>query len=155
MHDARIFVKASSATRSAAARRVPVSGTIGDVSRGDGKPTKLIRAEDIAHTWSVPQLRLNVPIGVVPNGQEDVVETFAIHTGAVGTAEWPCMVPGGTGSTGWAGAMARPRIDGGNCPRAVLVRRAARQRASAREQEQILLPLSHTRAGMIFPDGGA
>ena len=53
-----------------------------------------------SHTFTVPQLHLNVPVPPAST------VTFSFHTGAAGTYTWQCFAPCGTGATGWSGAMA-------------------------------------------------
>lgn len=53
----------------------------------------------ISHTFTVAQLKLNVP--VMAHG----TTTFTFHTGAAGTYTWQCYVPCGTGDSGWLGPM--------------------------------------------------
>jgi hypothetical protein len=55
----------------------------------------------VSHTFTVPQLGLNVPIAA------SSITTFTFHTGAAGVYAWHCMDPCGTGDTGWDGAMAQ------------------------------------------------
>lgn len=66
-------------------------------------PAKTVAALDpatgVGHTFTVPELHLNVPIA--PKSRT----TFTFHTGDAGTYTWQCMDPCGTGSTGWGGAM--------------------------------------------------
>jgi len=62
--------------------------------------TSSVNPADIAHTFTVSGLGLNVP--VVPSS----VEEFSFHTGGENTYTWQCEAPCGAGPTGWAGAMA-------------------------------------------------
>jgi hypothetical protein len=91
-----------------------VDGTVGDVVRVDGKAVKAVPAKDIAHTFTVIGLDLNVPVPVVPKGQKFVTETFQFVTGKAGTYSWQCYAPCGTGNTGWDGAMITPGYMMGN-----------------------------------------
>ena len=57
---------------------------------------------DIAHTFTIPALGINVPVPV----SSVVVATFTINT--TGAFEWFCMTTCGSGSAGLGGAMATP-----------------------------------------------
>lgn len=59
-----------------------------------------VAANDVAHTFTVPALGLNVPIPPAST------VTFSFRTGAAGSYAWQCFAPCGTGPTGWSGAMA-------------------------------------------------
>ncbi len=54
---------------------------------------------NIAHTFTIATLNLNVPIAATST------ETFSFHTPAAGTYDWRCMDPCGIGPIGWGGAM--------------------------------------------------
>ena len=63
----------------------------------------------VAHTWTVPQLGINVPIGVAPTTsgpRTPLVVTFSFKATKAGTFTWKCFAPCGNGSDGMAGAMA-------------------------------------------------
>lgn len=55
--------------------------------------------KDVAHTFTIADLQLNVPIPVTS------IVTFAIQTGKPGDHKWKCESPCGSGSDGMAGAM--------------------------------------------------
>lgn len=59
-----------------------------------------VASDGAAHTFTVPQLNLNVPIPPAST------VTFSFRTGAAGTYAWQCFAPCGTGPAGWSGAMA-------------------------------------------------
>lgn len=54
---------------------------------------------DVAHTFTVAGLGINVPIPVTS------VVSFSFKSGAAGTYSWQCMSPCGTGPDGTQGAM--------------------------------------------------
>jgi hypothetical protein len=62
---------------------------------------------DVAHTFTIPTLGLNVPLLAHSR------TTFTFHTGGAGAFEWHCMDPCGTGPSGWSGAMSQQGFMGG------------------------------------------
>jgi len=56
-------------------------------------------AADVAHTLTVPDLGLNIPV------PQSSTVTFMFRTGAPGVYDWRCETACGTGPTGWSGAM--------------------------------------------------
>ncbi len=81
-----------------------------DLTEG-GQPVTTVAAAQISHTWTVPQLGINVPMGVAPaaaaNGaKQPLVVTFSFKATKAGTFTWKCMAPCGSGSDGMSGAMA-------------------------------------------------
>jgi hypothetical protein len=74
----------------------------------DGKAFTSLDASHIAHTFTIPQLHLNVPISGDPAGDANVVTvTFSFKTPATpGVYTFQCYVPYGTGDSGWGGPMA-------------------------------------------------
>jgi hypothetical protein len=84
-----------------------VTGTVGNTASLDGVPYSSVALDKVGHTFTVPQLGLNVPIpGDVPSGQQAITVTFSFRTGAAGTYMFQCFVPCGDGPTGWDGPMA-------------------------------------------------
>lgn len=84
-----------------------VRGTVGNVAYVDGIPYRSLDPTKVAHTFTVPQLGLNVPLpGDLPSGQKVSTVTFTFVTGKAGTYMWQCMDPCGSGSSGWEGPMA-------------------------------------------------
>ncbi len=84
-----------------------VTGLVGNQIQVDGALKSAIPVQDIAHTFTVTALGLNVPIEVVPSGQKQVVETFTFVTKGPGTLTWQCMAPCGSGPAGWGGPMVK------------------------------------------------
>jgi hypothetical protein len=86
-----------------------VTGTTGGVAYVDGHAYRALNVSQVAHTFTIPQLGVNVPIpGDVPAGQKGVTVTFSFRTGNAGTYLWRCMDPCGSGLSGWDGPMAMP-----------------------------------------------
>jgi hypothetical protein len=84
-----------------------VQGVSGSATM-DGKAFTALDAGHIAHTFTIPQLHLNVPISGDPAGDANVVTvTFSFKTPAkAGAYTFQCYVPCGTGDSGWDGPMA-------------------------------------------------
>ena len=73
----------------------------------DGKPVHVVNPDLVSHTFTVPDMGINVPIKGVADGapkQCDVAvpcplsaahttTTFTIHTGKAGWYRWQCFVP--------------------------------------------------------------
>ena len=64
--------------------------------------TSSVDASNIAHTFTVTGIGLNVP--VLPSS----VEQFSFITTGAGTYVWQCEAACGTGPSGWGGAMSTP-----------------------------------------------
>lgn len=82
-----------------------VKGTVGGVEQVDGKTVSSVNLKDISHTFSIPDLNINIPIPVAPTGGS-VTVVASIPLTKAGTFTWQCFAPCGSGSSGWAGAMA-------------------------------------------------
>jgi hypothetical protein len=96
-----------------------VQGTVGGVMQLDGKTVKNIAAPDASHTFTVPQMGINVPIqGVADDAPNQCPEmpcsldqahetvSFMIRTGKPGHYRWQCFVPCAAGFIdGFAGPM--------------------------------------------------
>ena len=90
----------------AASPYTTVQGTVGGVAYADGRVYTALDRTAIAHTFTVPQLGLNVPIpGRAASGQPDVEVTFRFSTGGSGTFAWQCFEPCGNGPDGMDGPM--------------------------------------------------
>ncbi len=76
-----------------------VTGTAGDTVEIAGKSVRSIPPQQVSHTFTVPQLHLNVPIPA------SSTVTFAFRTPASGTYTWRCEAPCGSGQSGMQGAM--------------------------------------------------
>jgi len=84
-----------------------VQGVTGSATM-DGKVFTALDANHIAHTFTIPQLHVNVPISGDPAGDANYVSvTFSFKTPArAGVYTFQCYVPCGTGDSGWNGPMA-------------------------------------------------
>lgn len=85
----------------------------------NGKPVKVAYPPDVSHTWTVPDLGINVPLLGVPGGVTNVCSAapcglkiphmtvkFTIHTHGPGTFRWQCIVPCAAGFPyGFGGPM--------------------------------------------------
>lgn len=84
-----------------------VNGTTTGTEWVNGKPVRTVPAQDIAHTFTVPMLGLNLPIPAAPAGGAVTVKaTFKVPKSGIFT--WQCEAPCGTGASGWAGPMMTP-----------------------------------------------
>ncbi len=63
------------------------------------KPTSQLELSNIAHTFTIGQINLNVPIA------PESTTTFTFHTPTSCNCMWRCMDPCGIGPVGWGGAM--------------------------------------------------
>jgi heme/copper-type cytochrome/quinol oxidase subunit 2 len=83
-----------------------VQGTINGTASVDGQQYRALDAAKVAHTFTIPQLGLNVPIpGDAPNNANYLTVTFSFRTGGSGTYTFQCFAPCGTGN-GFDGPMA-------------------------------------------------
>ncbi len=83
-----------------------VQGTIGGTASVYGKTYIALAGEKISHTFTIPQMNINVPIpGDAANGASYVAVTFTIRTGNAGVYTFQCFDPCGTGPMGWMGPM--------------------------------------------------
>jgi heme/copper-type cytochrome/quinol oxidase subunit 2 len=83
-----------------------VQGTLGGVASVNGHAYTTVPAEKVAHTFTLPQLGINVPVpGDATTGKPYVEVSFTIRTGAAGSYYFRCMDPCGIGSIGWEGPM--------------------------------------------------
>ena len=85
-----------------------VQGVIGGAAYANGKSYTGLDATHMSHTFTIPQLHLNVPIpGDAVGDATNVPVTFSFRTPAkAGTYTFQCYVPCGTGSSGFDGPMA-------------------------------------------------
>jgi hypothetical protein len=84
-----------------------VQGVTGSATM-DGKAFTSLDADHVAHTFTIPQLHLSVPISGDPVGDANYVTvSFSFKTPAkAGSYTFQCYVPCGTGDSGWNGPMA-------------------------------------------------
>jgi hypothetical protein len=83
-----------------------VQGTGGSFATADGQNYTSLASDKIAHTFTIPQLNLNVPPpGDGVQGKDYNTVTFTFHTGAAGIYTFRCFDPCGTGPMGMMGPM--------------------------------------------------
>jgi hypothetical protein len=82
-----------------------VSGTAGDTETVNGQTVSSVDPQQVAHTFTVSGLKLNVPIPVAASSQSPTVVQFTFHTPKAGTYTWQCEAPCGSGADGWGGPM--------------------------------------------------
>ncbi len=83
-----------------------VQGMVGGVAYADGHAYSALAPEKVAHTFTVPQLNINVPVpGDTTTGKPYVEVSFTFRTGAAGSYYYRCFDPCGTGAIGWQGPM--------------------------------------------------
>lgn len=82
-----------------------VSGTVSGSASADGHPYTALDWAHVAHTFTISQLGINVPIPAdAAPGQSFVTVSFTFHVGAAGTYHWRCNAPCGT-EGGYQGPM--------------------------------------------------
>ncbi len=83
-----------------------VQGTVGTTATVDGQTYSSLAPNKIAHTFTIPQLNVNVPLpGDGAQGKDYNTVTFSFRTGAAGTYTFRCYDPCGTGPMGMMGPM--------------------------------------------------
>ena len=83
-----------------------MQGTVDRLAYADGKAYSSLAPEKVAHTFTISQLHINVPLpGDASKGATSDTITFTFHTGKAGTYTFQCFDPCGTGSSGWEGPM--------------------------------------------------
>jgi hypothetical protein len=83
-----------------------VQGVVGGVAYADGHTYAALAPEKVAHTFTVPQLHINVPVpGDTTTGKPYVEVSFTFRTGAAGSYYFQCLDPCGSGSNGFEGPM--------------------------------------------------
>lgn len=81
-----------------------IAGVAGGAIRVDGKAVRRVAAADIAHTFTIEALGLNVPIEAAPAGGK-VVVSFEFRTHGPGLYEWQCFALCGNDIAGWGYPM--------------------------------------------------
>ncbi len=83
-----------------------VQETVGTIATADGQNYSSLAPDKIAHTFTIPQLNVNVPLsGDGMNGKDYNTVTFTFRTGAAGIYIFRCFDPCGTGPMGMMGPM--------------------------------------------------
>lgn len=84
-----------------------VQGTVDGTASFNGKSYTALDPAKVAHTFTIPELKINVPIpGDAPDNASYLTVTFSFHTGKAGTYTFECLAPCGTGASGFDGPMA-------------------------------------------------
>ena len=84
-----------------------VQGTVGGVAYVDGTAYRSLDSTVVAHTFTVPELHLNVPIpGRATDGRPFVTVQFRLLLRTPGVYSWRCFAPCGDGPQGESGPMA-------------------------------------------------
>ena len=84
-----------------------VAGTVNGTETVNGKVMRSIPAAQVAHTFTMPALGVNLVIPAAPTGKTMTVQAV-IHFSKAGTYYWHCFAPCGTGTDGLGGPMAAP-----------------------------------------------
>jgi hypothetical protein len=83
----------------------PYNAVQGGTMTVDGKATTTVANADIAHTFSIPELNINVPLSKAPEGKfSTTVFTFKVDKS--GAYTWHCFTPCGGDPNGVGGSMA-------------------------------------------------
>lgn len=83
-----------------------VQGTVNAISTVDGREYSSLAPDKIAHTFTLLQLHVNVPLpGDGTPGKNYHTVTFTFRTGAPGTYLFRCVDPCGAGPMGMMGPM--------------------------------------------------
>jgi len=81
-----------------------VQGTVGGIETVDGKAVSSVPNADVAHTFTVVGLGLNMPVPAAPTGGSvTVVARFVAER--AGTFVWQCYAPCGSGENSMGGPM--------------------------------------------------
>jgi hypothetical protein len=81
-----------------------VEGTLGGTELVDGKALSSVPNDDIAHTFTVVGLDLNLPVPAAPTGGKVTIVARFVAKRA-GTFIWQCYAPCGSGMNSMGGAM--------------------------------------------------
>ena len=71
----------------------------------DGVATTTVSNADIAHTFSIPELGINIPLSKAPEGKFSTT-VFTFKVDKAGSYTWRCLTPCGGEPAGMGGAMA-------------------------------------------------
>ncbi len=83
-----------------------VQGIEGGVAYADGHAYTALAPDKVAHTFTIQQLGINVPVpGDTKTGKPYVEVSFTFRTGAAGSYYFRCYDPCGMGASGWQGPM--------------------------------------------------
>jgi hypothetical protein len=85
----------------------PYNAVAGGTMTLDGAATTTVSNENIAHTFSIPELGINVPLSKAPDGGfSTTVFTFTVAKDKAGSYTWRCFTPCGGDPKGMGGSMA-------------------------------------------------
>ncbi|MBX5466152.1 MAG: hypothetical protein K6U14_01475 [Firmicutes bacterium] len=84
-----------------------VQGLVTPDETVNGQPVSAVAPDQVAHTFTIPALGVNVPIPAAPTGKT-VTVTAEFVAQKAGTFTWQCEAPCGTGASGWGGPMITP-----------------------------------------------
>lgn len=85
----------------------PYNAVAGGTMTLEGAATTTVSNENIAHTFSIPELGINVPLSKAPDGGfSTTVFTFTVAKDKAGTYTWRCFTPCGGDPKGMGGSMA-------------------------------------------------
>jgi hypothetical protein len=83
-----------------------VQGVMGGVAYADGHAYTALAPQKVAHTFTIQQLGVNVPVpGDTATGKPYAEVSFTFRIGAAGRYYFRCFDPCGTGAIGWQGPM--------------------------------------------------
>lgn len=82
----------------------PYNAVAGGTETVDGAAVTTVADDQIAHTITIPELGINIPIVKAPSGGVATV-VFTFKAGTAGTFTWKCMTPCGDDPNGMGGAM--------------------------------------------------
>ena len=83
-----------------------VQGTVGTSAMADGRTYASLASDKIAHTFTISQLNVNVPLpGDGRKNKDFNTVTFTFRTGGAGIYTFRCLVPCGNGPMGMMGSM--------------------------------------------------
>lgn len=83
----------------------PYNAVAGGTLTVNGVATTTVSNANIAHTYSIPALGINVPLAKAPTGGVSTM-VFTFKADKAGTYAWRCFTPCGGGANGMTGSMA-------------------------------------------------
>ena len=83
----------------------PYNAVAGGTMTLDGAAATTVSNENIAHTFSIPDLGINVPLAKAPEGKFSTT-VFTFKVDKAGTFTWRCFTPCGGDPKGMGGSMA-------------------------------------------------
>lgn len=93
----------------------PYNAVAGGTMTLEGAATTTVSNENIAHTFSIPELGINVPLSKAPDGGfSTTVFTFKVAKDKAGSYTWRCFTPCGGDPKGMGGSMATKNWMQGN-----------------------------------------